>query len=164
MRIRSALIAVLAGVLFAVPAYAHRIGIPVTTIDYNQASDKWEVVHRLSAHDFDKLMASKISPAKLYASQEGLAQIEDYTETAFRLTGEGAELVFIGAELDRDMVWIYYELESASEAIEIDSNLLMGTGRTSHALVNISGRDGVTSLIFTPTDGPKRVQLTRPLP
>ncbi len=160
---RALLLACLLVLGAALPAFAHRIGIPVTTIEYNAASRTWEIMHRMSVHDFDKAMEDAAHSSRLYTSKEGLAEIHAYVSGHFNITGKGADMRFIGAELDRDMVWVYFELSGQASIVEIDDDLLMGTGqKTSHALVNIAGKDGVTSLIFQKNDRPKRVRLIKP--
>lgn len=160
--IRALLLACLLSAGISLPAYAHRIGIPVTTIAYNQNSHKWEITHRMSVHDFDKAMEGTARSSRLFTSDAGQTEIEDYVSQHFKLAGEGADMRFIGAELDRDMVWVYFELSGKANIVEIDDDMLMEVGQTSHALVNIEGRGGVTSLIFQKREKPKRVRLVKP--
>ncbi len=152
----------LAALLVAAPASAHRVGIPLTRIDWNARVGVWEVVHRVSAHDLDAALDKNIDAARLYTSEAGQALIGNYAARAFRVQGKEVSLVYVGAELDADQVYIYFEMRAASETVQIDSDLLLGEGETDFAHVNVNDAAGTASYIFDSESGAKPVSLRRP--
>ena len=155
---RLACLAICGLLLVAAPAHAHRVGVPVTTIAQNPVSKTWEVTHRLSAHDFEPQFQGQISPSRLYDTPEGIALIGEYAAGHFKIGGL-SKATYIGAELDGEFVYIYFEFTPKSDAILIDNDLLFET-RNSTALVNIETGAGVKSLMFTIADGAKPVSLS----
>lgn len=142
-------------------AAAHRVGIPVTTIEWNPGSETWEIIHRLDSHDFDPVMHQSTLPSKLYATTEGILAIGDYIHENFSISGD-IETQYIGAEQEGDFVWIYFEMQAPDQIIEIRDHLLMREGTASTALVNVKTPSGITSLVYTNGDAPKMVNLRRP--
>ena len=148
--------------LVVIPAaHAHRVGIPLTTIEWNTRSDTWEITHRLDMHDFDPVLTEDFSPSRLYETAGGLAHIDTYVRRHFAITGE-TELTYIGAEQDGDFVWVYYEMQAIDQTLLIRNDLLMGEGATTSALVNIAGAEGLASLVFEEGDSAKPAQIQRP--
>ena len=110
--IRFVLLFILAALMTVPRASAHRIGIPVTTIEWNAQTEVWEVVHRVSAHDLEKYFSGRADLNTLYDAPEGIAMLGAYSASAFDVAGTQIELSYIGAELDRDQVWIYCEMRA----------------------------------------------------
>ncbi len=143
-------------------AHAHRVGVPITTVDYNARAGAWEVVHRVSAHDLEDAFRGKTDLLKLFDTEQGVLEIGNYAASAFRIYGKDITLNYIGAELDGDMAYIYFELRAPDQTLALDSDLLMGEGATSFAHVNVATADGIKSLIFEPETGAQSVVLKRP--
>ena len=147
------------------PASAHRVGIPLTTLEWHEPSGRWHLVHRLSSHDFAGQIP-EIGDAGLDTreAQEGMARFI-LSHFQIRGTKDTVRFSYLGAEEDADSFWIYFELASTDQDIVIDNRLVLEDAENDprrHALVNISAGEGVTSLLFTPADAPKQVRLERP--
>ncbi len=142
----------------ASPAAAHRLGVPVTTIEYNDRTELWEVVHRISAHDLEAVMVDLVPLDGLYDTRDGVLAIGRYVDAHFTIFGpEGeAALTYLGAELDRDMVFVYFEAADLTPR-RVDSDLLLVDDPRAHALVNIATPNGLETLVFVAADGPKAI-------
>ena len=142
-------------------ASAHRVGLPVTTIEWNPRSQMWEITHRIDAHDFNPMMYETTRPSTLYTTPQGQAAIGNYVRNHFSISGD-LMTEYIGAEMEGDFVWIYTEMQAADQTIEIRDSLLMDKSEDATALVNVKDKAGVTSLVFTAGEHSKAVELKRP--
>jgi hypothetical protein len=161
-RIGKLIVAAMCAVAAAGGAGAHRVGIPVTSIDWNARQSIWEVVHRVSAHDLDAAFGSART-TRMLETEAGLSELGNYCAQNFSVEGQGLTINFLGAELEGDDVYIYFELSAPDQVLLIDSNLLSEAGQTVFAHVNVDGAAGVESYIFGHLDGPRKVALERPL-
>ena len=87
---------------FALTAVAHREPGSLTTIKWNPASRKTEIVHRLHSHDAELGVAAVLSiPDLSVLDLEGRANIALYVEARFRIATveEDIRLDLVGAEL-----------------------------------------------------------------
>jgi hypothetical protein len=158
-----AIVTAIASLLIAGTASAHRVGIPMTTVDYNVRAGAWEVVHRVSAHDLEAAFQGEPDAMKLFDTEQGILRIGNYAASAFRVYGKDVSLSYVGAELDGDMAYIYFELRAPDQTLAFDSDLLMGEGETGFAHVNVVTSGGIRSLIFAPESGAQSVVLKRPV-
>ncbi len=145
-------------------ASAHRVGVPVTEITPNPRTGLWEVVHRLALHDLESQLISEgltMSEA-LEGAGRDTAMVERIA-SQFSLQGKSdpISLDYVGFETEGDYLWVYFEFESADQAIEITNTLLFeGNTATGHALVNIrDGQGNVASARFAPADSRKSLAL-----
>ena len=79
---KSLLIGLLLGGFFAMPAVAHRVGMPVSSIEWNDRSTKWEITHRLSAHDLEKALGPDVNLASL-SDEEYQKIVGEYVQSKF---------------------------------------------------------------------------------
>ena len=160
MKIKPIALALCAGLMLGVPAHAHRVGIPVTTIEWNDRSQVWEIIHRLSAHDLEDALGPGTDLGAL-SPQELNQTLSSYVEDWFQIAGI-MSLNFVGAEIDRDIVWSYYELSGLDQTIVIRNQLLQSAEATSVSLINVETRRGRESLTFDADSGWKGLKLERP--
>ena len=147
------------------PAQAHRVGIPLTTLEWHEPSESWHLIHKLSSHDFDEVIP-EIGDAGLDTreAQEGMAR---FILSHFNIRGTEDDIRFsyLGAEEDADSFWVYFQLISPDQDIIIENTLVLdqinGDDRR-HALVNITAGDAVSTLLFTRDDAAKQTRLERP--
>lgn len=143
------------------PAAAHRIDVPVSSIEWNERSEKWEISHRLSVHDLEEVLGGEIDLSVL--TQDELGQlISEYVEANFFVLGF-MFLKFIGAEIDGDYVWAYYELWGWDQTVTISNKLMLEAGVTSAALVNLKSGDELQTIIFEGGTNLESVPLHRPM-
>lgn len=162
--IRLAFLAALGALLWSPAALAHRVGIPVTTIEWHAPSKAWHVVHRLSAHDFAQ--ALKGLDLGHLESLEEQAAIGRYVIAHFQIVGETAdiEVSYLGAEEEADSFYVYFQMTMPDQSVEI-KNELASVGDSDdrrHALVNIANGKGTSTLLFTAEDPVKALTLARP--
>jgi len=162
MRIKKLLAGVICAALIASPAMAHRLGVPVTTIEWNSRSSVWEISHRLSAHDFEEAQSPGFDLGAL--SEIDLQQeVFLYIQSNFQILGL-MRLNYIGAEMSGDHVWAYYELFGFDQPVLIRNQLLLDTDATSSALVNIKAGGELISLNFNADSDWSSATLARPKP
>lgn len=151
-------------VLMALPAAAHRISVPVTTISPNPRSGQWEVVHRLSAHDMETALLEEGAGGAVWLDTEaGMAAAQAYVEQRFAITGRSGDIVLdlVGAEVEGDDLFVYFEFDSPDQDIIVENGLMFGgTDSAQQALVNVGSGDGtVVSGFFAPDRQRARARL-----
>lgn len=156
---------VMAGLVFASPsAHAHRVGIPVTTLEWHAPSNMWHMVHRLSVHDFAEAIDGLDTDG--LETPEAQALIGRYVIDHFVMVGQtdALEISYLGAEEDADSFFVYFQLSSPDQMIEIKNELAVPGARDDrrHAMVNIANGKDTATLLFTADDGVKVLALKRP--
>lgn len=164
-RFLTGLAAIVVAGLFSPAASAHRVGIPLTTLEWDVPSQRWHLVHRLSVHDFAPVIDGVDTGA--LDTAEGQTLIGRYVLDHFTLAGrsEAIEMSYLGAEEDADSFYVYFQLASPDQVIEIENRLVEAGGgdERRHALVNLTSGKEVSTLLFTLRDGPKLLDLVRPV-
>lgn len=154
-------VTLLISVFLSLPADAHRKEVPVTEIEWNAQTDKWEVTHRLSAHDFEEALGAGVDVYSL-DSNELNEKAASYVQSNFQIAGF-MFLRFVGAELEDDTVWAYYELWGRDQTIIVSSRLLTEIDATAATLVNVRTGETVDSYVFDSDAGLKALKLRRPV-
>jgi len=145
--------------LTAGPASAHRVGIPVTTLEWNARTSVWEITHRLPAHDMELAFGGPVDLAQI-SDADLSAIVNEYVLTHFTLLGL-MHLTYVGAEADNDYIWAYYELRGPDQRVILRNRLLSGVEGTAGGLVNVEAGDTVQSLVYGDGDIWKGVSLNR---
>ena len=96
-----------------------------------------------------------------------LSHIQEYIIKHFTLIGETdeIEISFLGAEEDADSFYVYFQLVSKDQTLQI-RNLLLDAGGSDdrrHALLNMSNGKSTKTLFFTSSQTVKSLQLSRPV-
>ncbi len=149
---------------WAPSASAHRVGIPVTTIEWNAHADAWDIIHRLSAHDFsDDVDGLENADFKKPETQIILGE---YIIEHFTMVGEaeGIEISFLGAEEEADSFYVYFQLVTEDQTVQI-RNQLLAAGRGDdrrHALLNLNNGKATKTLFFTGNNTDQSLELVRP--
>ncbi len=160
----AALVATASLLLLPLTAAAHRVGIPITTLEWHGPGEVWHVVHQLSVHDFsplvDGLDDGRISEPDVQAA------FGRYVIEHFSISGqtETIEMSYLGAEEDADSFFVYFILSTPDQSIRIDNKLAFAgdADERRHALVNIEAGEDISTLIFTAKGDVKTVTLNRP--
>lgn len=144
-------------------ALAHRVGIPVTTLEWHLPSQTWHLTHKLSSHDFAPVLKD-IDLDRLQTTEQQVA-IGRFVIENFSLTGKNSsiEISYLGAEEEGDSFYVYFLVESDDQVIEIKNYLAVigDSDDRRHALVNIARGKDIESLMFTPEAPLKTISLTR---
>tara|TARA_R110000868_G_scaffold2321_7_gene17309 strand:- start:24985 stop:25500 length:516 start_codon:yes stop_codon:yes gene_type:complete len=153
------LLTVIAGAcLMAAPALAHRVHAGVTEIAINERTQELEIIHRVYGHDLLTAMGLDVPDEEVwFAESDNIAAIGVYAAAWFRL-GEGdgrlIEPVYVGAELDGELAWIYFSapIPPATDAFVVDNDLLSDAFEDQVMMTNIT----MNSLVRTAMQGPGR--------
>jgi hypothetical protein len=155
----AALAGATAGVL-PVSVLAHRMDAAVTTVDFRPGGTL-EVTHRLFAHDLEHTLDLGPIGVGWFDTAEGQRALGRYASSRFLLrTQEGADvpLRYLGAETERDLVFIYFEgMAPTASILEVDSDLLVEFSSAQRNLVNVQRGDRTASATFGASDGPARL-------
>lgn len=159
MRHRSLVLCLLLAVAW--PSAAHRMPGSLTTVEYNPATDRVEIVHRLHAHDAELGVGTLLDePDFSFDDLEDRATLALYVEKRFALAawagGEGGEqitLSLVGAELEGDWIFVYQEYAEALPAeFAVRDDILRDVFPAQANQVNVSLAGSVRTLMFRGED------------
>ena len=140
----------------ALTASAHREPGSLTSIEWNEASGKTEIVHRLHSHDAELGIGAALDRPDLSALDlAGRAYIALYVEERFHIAGDDGELplTLIGAELEGDHVLIYQEYAGQlPRNLRIRDDILRDAYPAQVNQVNIEDGNTTHSLLFADDD------------
>lgn len=131
---------------------AHRIPESLTTIERNENTGTFEIIHRFHLHDAEKALGDDSSQPPI-ESLEGRAYFALYVESKFTIedmaTRETLKLKLIGAELDGSSILVYQELEAPlPPALKIKNETLRDHFPKQVNTVNITYQKQVYTLMF----------------
>jgi hypothetical protein len=155
MVLRTACLSIVAFALMGVVSsgMAHRAPGSLTTLKWNEASGRTEIIHQLHTHDAELGVGASLDMTDLSVEDaEGRAQIAIYIEEHFHIKmGEKElQLELIGAELSGNYILVYQEFpDRLPQNILIHDSILKDTFPAQINQVNIEDGDKVHSLIFT---------------
>jgi len=145
----------------APPALAHRSQSVLTTVSWNPATSKLEVMHRIHAHDAEVgLMQATGSTKNVDITVlRNQAQLILYVETHFALKGPQGAITLepLGAEFQSEAIVLYQEAKLAAPPAEltIDNRILRDIFDGQTNLVNVRLDKRTRTLIFAGQDGAK---------
>jgi len=156
--LRSLILALAGACLLAAPAAAHRVHAGVTEVLISATTGELQISHRVYGHDLIEALGIEVADEEAwYASPEGIAAAGQYAAAHFRI-GEGdgrlIEPVYVGAELDGELLWIYFAapVPADSSAFAIDNDLLADAFEDQVMMTNIT----IDSVVRTAMQGPGR--------
>ena len=136
---------------------AHRTPGSLTTVKWNEATGRTEVIHRLHSHDAELGVGASLGLPGLSVEEiEGRAHIALYVETHFHIKGVDKEVNFelVGAEVSGNDILVYQELPGRlPQSILIRNDILMEAFPAQLNQVNIEDGESVNNLRFTKGDG-----------
>jgi hypothetical protein len=140
----------------ALTAFAHRAPGSLTTIEWNPATERTEIIHRLHSHDAELGIGAILDmPDLSVLDLEGRAYIALYVEERFRIADDNGDfsLALIGAELAGDHVLVFQELrERLPGKFRVYDGILRDIYPTQINQVNIEDGGAVHSLAFANND------------
>jgi len=156
IRIRHRAVVAVAVLGIVLAASAHREPGSLTTIEWNEASGKTEIVHQLHSHDAELGIGAVLDRPDLSALDlAGRAYIALYVEERFHIAGGDGELPLslIGAELVGDHVLIYQEYAGRlPRNLRIRDDILRDAYPAQINQVNIEDGGATHSLMFAEDD------------
>lgn len=140
-------------IVMASSAMAHRAPGSLTTIKWNEASGRTEVIHRIHIHDAEVGVSSSLGITGLsVGDMEGRAHIAIYVEDHFHITKDERTLTLelVGAELSGNYILVYQEhIGHLPQSIVIQNSILRDAFPTQVNQVNIEDNGVVQSLLFS---------------
>ncbi|WP_417493422.1 DUF6702 family protein [Maricaulis sp.] len=156
--LRTLAIALAGACLWAAPAAAHRVHAGVTEIAISATTGELQISHRVYGHDLIEALGTEVTDEDAwFASPDGLAATGAYAAAHFRL-GEGdgrlLEPAYVGAELDGELLWIYFAAPAPAEtsAFVVDNDLLADAFEDQVMMTNIT----INGVVRTAMQGPGR--------
>lgn len=154
--IRHILLAIAGAVLWAASAAAHDLHASVSEISVNPRSGQMEVIHRLFADDLMLALGYEtLDETSFYSDPERIADIGTYIARTFRFadpTGLLYEPDYVGAELDGEFAWVYFEgppPEDQSGFI-VDNDILAETFNDQTNMTNFRFNEDVRTAMHGP--------------
>ena len=139
------ILAMLATLLIASQAHAHRYHFGLTEMAINERTQSLEITHRFFVADMER--ALQMSASK--EMQDAKASMATYVNARFHLrTADGAviEPSWVGMESDVHDVWVYQEVplsEVEGKSLQMRQSMLMEIERDQVNTLNLT-RDGNT--------------------
>jgi hypothetical protein len=152
-----------AALAFAPSAFAHRSQSVLTLVNWNPATSKLEVIHRLHAHDAEVGLArsfgSGAAPDVDMSQVTNQAKLMLYIEKHFSVRGPSGPIALeaLGAELESEAVVLYQEakLPAPPKELTIDNQILRDVFDQQANLVNVKLAQRTRTLLFSGKDGAK---------
>ena len=129
------LCAVLVSLLHAAGAQAHRMHVAMTTVLFNDRTERIEVMHRFFLHDAEQAVTQIFGPnASLLDSIEDRQRFAIYVHERFLLQdvrkakdakASRLPLVLKGSEVEGEFIWVYQAL--AYQQPRLDGLIIMDT-------------------------------------
>ena len=140
----------------ALTAFAHRAPGSMTTIEWNPATERTEIIHRLHSHDAELGVGAILDMSDLSVLDlEGRVYIALYVEERFRIADDDGDLrlALVGAELAGDHVLVFQEWSGRLPAkFRVYDGILRDVYPTQINQVNIDDGGTVHSLAFADDD------------
>ena len=145
---------------------AHRLRAALTTVLFNDRSNRLEVMHRFYLHDAEHV-ARRLGEgrADLIDDVEVRQRFAVYVHERFALAGNGEAipLTLRGSELDGEFLWVYQAAplpEVPVTGLTVTHEALLDLWPDQQNLVNVEGRGPVRSLTFQQGASTLSVDLT----
>lgn len=96
---------------------AHPFHVCTGEMEFNAQTKRWEVAMKMHPTDIESAIRKKTGKKIDVAVKEGSPELTEYLATHFQLScaepakkASEAKLEFVGAELERGWLWVYFEL------------------------------------------------------
>ena len=163
--------AVLAGVALvcfaARPAAAHKFYTSLAQVEYNAETKTVEVSLRVFADDFELALTRRAGRAvKLDGTQDADQLALEYLREKFVLknrAGETKPLRFVGAEVQNQVAWLYFEAEMPEglAGARLRDEVLFELFEKQVNVVDFKWTGGRSDLVFARGDGEREVPQPR---
>jgi hypothetical protein len=147
--------------LIAPPALAHRSQSVLTTVEWNAAASKLEVIHRIHAHDAEVglMQATKASGNLDLTQVPNQAKLILYADERFSLTDASGKIKLepVGAQFESEAILLYMEAKRPAppDKLIVADSILCDVFEQQTNLVNIRLSKKTRTLIFVDGDKPK---------
>jgi hypothetical protein len=114
---RAALLGIFSIALAASQAHAHPFHLCSGEMEFNAKTNRWEVALKMHPSDIETALRKKTGKKVDVAAKEGSPELSAYLTKHFQLTraepaksDEQPKLEFVGVEIERGWLWVYFEL------------------------------------------------------
>ena len=147
-------------------AFAHRSQTVLTLVNWNSATSKLEVIHRMHAHDAEVGIAqatgATAAPDVDMTQARNQAKLMLYIEKHFSIKGPAGLIALepLGAELESEAIVLYQEakLPAPPAELTIDNQILRDVFDQQTNLVNVKLSQRTRTLLFSGKDGAKQAK------
>lgn len=150
--------------LVCAAAHAHQMRVAMTTVLFNDRTERLEVMHRFFLHDAEHVVTDLAGRgADLFASAEDRQRFAVYVHERFTLAeGEGGKLplALIGSEIEGDSLWVYQAANYPARpltGLTVDQRALCDVWPDQVDTVNVERAGRVHTLTFRAGTGPQHL-------
>lgn len=138
-------------------ALAHPFYVSICQVDFNRETHSLEISVKTFADDLiaglEKKGASKIYLGEQRENQETDKWIMNYIKSSIGLVvnGKNSEFVFIGREMEADVVWSYFEINNIAELtkMEVHCTLLTEIFENQSNIIQINNGEEIKNLLLS---------------
>lgn len=141
--------------LWSAGAWAHRLHAAITTILFNERTQRIEIMHRYFSHDAEHLLRELYGSADIVDSESDQLRFGGYIHERFSLFGDDDQvlpLALIGVELDGDFLWVYQSAplpQPPLSRLSVEHNALRELWEAQTNTVNVETADKIQTLTFS---------------
>lgn len=139
-------------------AFAHPFHLCSGEMEFNPKTKRWEVAMKMHPSDIETVIRKKSGKKIDVAAKEGSPELTDYLSKHFQLTSDEPakgdaqqKLEFIGAEIDRGWLWVYFELPTpeGKGAVSLTHSVLLDEVEKQSNTILVRNKGKRASLHFT---------------
>lgn len=143
----------LLALFFAAPLFAHQQKAAFSQVLMNPRSGMLEVAHRFWLHDAEHAVQQLFdSKADIIADEATQQRFASYVVERFSIReadGQPIVLSFVGAEIERNFIWIYQEAKPPrTQRLTISHNALLDIWSGQENMLNVEGLGELKTVFF----------------
>lgn len=135
---------------------AHPFYVSICQVDFNKLKGTLEISIKVFADDLllglKTAGSSKIYLGEKQENPDTDKYIFDYLKSTLKFTvnDKSEEYIFVGREMQSDVIWIYLEINNIKELrkIEVDCGLLTEVLKTQSNIIQINDGNSIKSLLL----------------
>lgn len=145
-------------IIFFISSLFHPFHVSVTEIEHKQETKSLEVSSRIFLDDLEEGITTQTDQIFDIVTPDDVAQrdrlVQEYVENRIKVwvNGKEKDMVYIGHEIDVDVMWCYIEIMGIKKMtkIEVENSVLLDTFDDQTNLVHITYKDKTRSLKLEP--------------
>ncbi|MDX8339856.1 DUF6702 family protein [Draconibacterium sp. IB214405] len=136
---------------------AHPFYVSLCQVDYNEQNHSLEIAVKIFADDLLVVLADE-GHDKLYLGEEKEnAHTDEYIfaylqeKLRFKVNSQAVQTNFVGKEMEKDVVWIYLEVEDVAElnTMDVSCNLLTDAFSDQSNIVQVTKNGEIKNLLLS---------------
>lgn len=134
----------------------HKYYVSVTDIEYDAESNAVQITSRVFFDDFERLLQERYEENLKLENPSHGKKIDWYIEKYFHkkmkinIDGQDQELVFVGREIEDDLLYCYFEIEGVepTKSITITNSILLDLFNNQQNITHINVKSKKKSFLF----------------